>query len=145
MKLSSIAKDPSLKNIGKPGYKYSLNFKDNSKKVETFGHMSTVFELVKGLLERKLMTADELMQLKAISGYHFMIEVTDYKDDDAIKAELVNVKWNARYSLSDKYRIKFDNKEYILVREWTAQRIDKLIKLVENFCKVSRISGPELS
>ena len=140
MKLTSIIKNPELKNAGAAKYRYSIKFKGERKAIEVEGHMGCVHAIVEGLITRKMMTEKELHEIRACASYHLLIDVSDVKTDDEIKSMLIEAGWKNRYSL--KHKIKDDKKVFIICREWVTKRVDKLIAGVSEFCTVERIHAP---
>ena len=148
MKLTDVARDPSLKSSGNPGYKYSVKIKGEKKAKMVNGHMGAVFEIVEGILKNKLMTEQELLNIRASASYHLLMEVTDLADDGAIKDALASAGWSKRYNIKRKIEIEGEvsgkavTRKYIVCREWVTKRIDKLIAGTSHVCKVERIEQP---
>lgn len=141
MKLTSIVENPSLKNIQRGKYRYSLRFKGDRKPHVYTGHMDLVHALIKGLLEKGMMSEEDISATRAAGSYLLTVEVTDCKDDEEIKSLLHKSGLKTRYSV--KHKVNFNNQVFIVCREWTAKRVDKLITATKDFCTVERLESPE--
>jgi hypothetical protein len=144
MKLTAIAENPALKNANAGKYRYSLKFKGdhkNKKAAEYTSHISLVQALIEGLMQKKLMSEQDINATRAAGSYLLTIEVTDIADDKEIQALLAKSNLKGRYSIKNK--IEVDGMKFIICREWTKERVDKLIARTSDVCTVRRLETPD--